>query len=532
MPPILPMLKTVAIASLVVTIPIVGIRALGGFQNSELRAYDEFMQWRPEEPVDDRVVIVTIDDTDIETLQQYPIYDSTMAEVLATLDAAEPAAIGLDISRDIPHGPPAGRKRLAQVIADSPSIISGCLLSTASHPGSPPAPGTPNEAAAFADLPLDSDQVVRRIRLVSTPATPNKPPRKQHICNQVGADNELPSLSFQLAQMYLTARGIEPQPSETGELTFRQQRLRQIRPNFGGYINADVADYQLMLNYRGSKRVFRQIPFLDVLRNQVDPQLIKGRVVLIGMASEVSKDDLPTPYVNTEMGVRRMLGVVVHAHAVSQILSAVLDQRLLITSWPEAGKIGWIWLWALGGGVLAFYNRRLGLFFVGLVGSGLVLLGCCYGLFLTQGVWVPWIPTLFATVITGAIVRVVDLGDRSGYTQAVLQQLREQMQGQATGGDRQSNYLESLVLRARAVRQGQDASALLEMEEGLSANATPEMRALYEKLSAKAKAEMAATQAQSQVAIAQPSSSTNKSTRLQSLVSRSKQTRNHPHPPS
>lgn len=519
------MLKTVLLTSLAMTVPIVAVRSLGELEQSELSAYDDFMRQRPVEQPDDRIVIMTIRDSDIEQLQQYPIHDGTLAQALKKLESYQPRAIGLDIARDVPQGLPGGRKQLAKVIESSETIVSGCLLSSKNHPGSPPAPGTPEGGAAFADFSPDRDQVVRRVRLVSTPAESEKPTHTKHICNEARADNELPSLSFQLAQMYLAGSDINPEPTANGEIQFRQQVLQRIHSHFGSYAHADVNDYQLMLNYRGAKSVFQEVSISDVLQDRINAQVIRDRVVLVGNASEVSKDFLSTPYIETQIGSRIMLGVTVHAHAVSQILSAVLDRRPLIQSWPEWAEIGWIWIWSLGSGLLAFYNRRLGLFLLGLIATGVLVWGICYGLFLYYGLWVPYVPALAAVILTALGVRLVDLATRSGYAQAIYEHLREQIQGNTPGHDRGS-YLENLVQRARAVRQGKDVSELLATGAKPTLDASPAMKALYEQIAAQVRQDLAAEQSASQTAVRLPVGS--KVNRLQALLKRAQRCRTQP----
>lgn len=517
------MFKTVLLTSLAFTVPIVAVRSLGGFEGIELGAYDDFLRRRPAEQPDDRIVIMTISDDDIERLQQYPIHDGTLAQALKKLESYKPSAIGLDIARDVPQGAPAGRKQLTETIASSETIVSGCLLSTENHPGSPPAPGTPEGGAAFADFPPDPDQVIRRVRLISTPAQSNQPGRTQHLCNNASAENEIPSLSFQLATMYLAAAGINPEPNARGEIQLGQQVLERIDPNFGSYVRADVNDYQMMLNYRSAKPVFREVSISDVLQNRVSPGSIRDRVVLIGNTSEVSKDFLATPFIQTQLGLRNMHGVMVHAHAVSQILSAVQNQRPLIRSWAGISEVLWIWVWSIGSGLLAFYNRRLGLFILGLIVTGLALWGISYGVFLTLGLWIPVVPTLIGAILTALGVRLADLAQRSGYAQALYEQLREQMQSGGAERDRRGDYLENLVRRARVARQGEDAAALVSLGMEPDATATPAMKALYEQMATRVRQEMAAEQFAQKAAIAQ--TSTSKTQRMQALLNRAQQSR-------
>lgn len=518
------LLKTVLLTSLAFTVPIAVVRSLGGFEGLELAAYDDFLRRRPTEQPDDRITIVTISDDDIEQLQQYPIHDGTFAKALQTLERYQPRAIGLDISRDVPHGSPAGRKLLTEVIGSSKTIVSGCLLSNKGRTGSPPAPGTPEGAAAFVDFPTDTDATVRRSLLVSTPGKTDRPIRVKHVCNDARPENEVYSLSFELARMYLAAKNINPEPTEQGEIRFDKQVLRRIYPNFGGYVNADANDYQMMLNYRGAKQVFREVSIRDVLQNKLNPNWVRDRVILVGNTSEVSKDFLATPYLQTQLGLRNMHGVFVHAHAVSQILSAVLDQRPLIRSWSDVPKILWIWVWSLGSGLLAFYNRRLGLFILGLIGTIVVLWGISYGLFLTQGLWIPFVPTLTGAILTALGVRLADLAKRSGYAQAVYEQLRDQMQ---SGGnrDRKGDYLENLVRRARAARQGGAASSLVSAGGELDSTATPEMRALYEQMTAKVREDVAAEQQRQSKVVLQNRPGDSKANRMQALLNRAQHSR-------
>lgn len=526
------MLKTVLLTSLLFTVPVVAIRVLGGFEGLELAAYDAFMRRRPAESMDDRIVVVTINDDDIEELQQFPIHDGTLAGVLQKLESYQPAAIGLDIARDVPQGPVAGRKQLSQVIEKSAAIVSACLLSSSNHPGSPPAPGTPAEGAAFADFPIDVDKTVRRTILVSTPAKTNKPVRREHVCNDASTENEIPSLSFQLATMYLAGQEIKPEATANSEIQLRQQVLSRLWSGFGGYAHMDADDYQMMLNYRGANQVFQEVSINQVLQNKVDPGSIRDRVVLIGYTSEVSKDTLSTPFIETQSGSRSMHGVMVHANAVSQILSAVLDQRPLIQSWSKVGEVLWIFAWSLGSGVIAFYNRRLGWFLIVLVASGGLLWGICYALFLYQGLWVPFVPTLTVMILTALGVRLLDLANRTGYAQAVYEHLRENMIGNSVGRDRTGDYLESLVRRARAVRQGQDAKELMAVGDDVDAFATPEMKALYEQIAHKVRKDVAAEQSARQAAMAKTPGNS-KLSRINALLNRAQYSRTQiqPAPP-
>ena len=60
-------LRTLMLTSLVVTSGVMGMRSLGLFQSWELTAFDQLMRLRPPEKPDDRFLIVTVGEADIQT---------------------------------------------------------------------------------------------------------------------------------------------------------------------------------------------------------------------------------------------------------------------------------------------------------------------------------------------------------------------------------------------------------------------------------------------------------------------------------
>ena len=130
-------------------------------------------------------------------------------------------------------------------------------------------------------------------------------------------------------------------------------------------------------------------------------------------------------------------------------------------------------------------------------------------------------------------MRVLDLPGRSGYTQAIYEQIKDQIQGQGASRDRRGDYLENLVQRARKARQGQTATELLSLGTEPLATATPEMQALYQQITAQVKADVVKEQSAQQPAIPQSGSltgiaqprSNSKTNRIQDLLNRAQETR-------
>lgn len=89
--------------SVAVFVIVVGMT--GFFQLLEWATLDQFFRLRPAEPPEERIVIVTIDESDIKTVGRWPIPDAVLAKLINKLKTQQPKAIGLDIYRDLPVEP-------------------------------------------------------------------------------------------------------------------------------------------------------------------------------------------------------------------------------------------------------------------------------------------------------------------------------------------------------------------------------------------------------------------------------------------
>src|SRR4051812_30489482 len=79
------------------------MRHLGVLQFLEFYPYDFFIRHQLKAATSDPIVLVEMTEEDIHSPSlDYPIYDDKLAELLENLAAGRPAAIGLDIWRDIP----------------------------------------------------------------------------------------------------------------------------------------------------------------------------------------------------------------------------------------------------------------------------------------------------------------------------------------------------------------------------------------------------------------------------------------------
>jgi CHASE2 domain-containing sensor protein len=422
----------VIISTLAVTGVIVGLRQLGWLQSLELMAYDRMMQLRPEPEPDSRLLTVLVTEEDIQAQGRWPLPDATLAKALAILHNAQPRAIGIDLYRDLPVEP--GHAQLSQLFRSSDRLIAVCKLASGTQPSVGPPPSLAIEQVGFADIPVDTDGVVRR-NLFYTDSQHSKCPIPY-------------SFSLQLALRYLLTEGIEPQVTEDGLLQLGNAILEPINSNTGAYQNIDASGYQIILNYRAAENVAPVVTLGQVLGGQVNPDLIKGRLILLGVAAPSLKDDFYTPFRNQNRTVRLMPGVTVHAQMVSQLLSAALDGQPLIWSWTQGQEILWILVWALAGSTTAALIHRPSILVVAQVTSLIVLIGISWVIFLNLG-WIPLVPPILA-LVTGASFVITFNAYQSKQEQLTIQ---KKVQEQEKSLVLMRSMLESLL------NQGQQQSA-------------------------------------------------------------------------
>ncbi|MBE9137041.1 CHASE2 domain-containing protein [Nodosilinea sp. LEGE 07088] len=382
--------------SLVTSGLLLGVRHLGGLQFLELPAYDLLLRLLPVEPPDNRLLLITVDDQDVDYQDEqgferqgewqslaYPL----MLDLVESLNALQPRAIGLDIYLDrLESG-----TELGKALSQQPNLYSVCLYA---NDGLSPASDASLAQVGFSDFVDDGDRLVRRHLLY----------RESDPANVCPADY---SLSLQIANHYLEGEDISATFNEAEQLQLGQLPLVPLLSHWGGYQGADARGGQILLNYRNTPKpeaIATTLSLTEALNNGLTPELVNNRIILIGPArSNVPDPDIwQTPYRTA------VSGVIVHAHMVSQLLSAVLDGRPLIQTWPRWKEWTWIWVWSFGGSVLVFWvkpNLKTVLGFQVLAVT--CLIAGCYGAFL-QGMWIPLVPPLLAVCLPANTVWLVN----------------------------------------------------------------------------------------------------------------------------
>mgnify|MGYP001054252363 CR=1 FL=1 len=389
--PILKKWQALLLTSILTTSLVMGVRSLGLLEFFELKAYDAFMQMRPAEPQDDRILIVSITEKDLYNQPDRgnaSISDRNLELVLAKLDALGARTIGLSLIRNFTTDPQ--YPELAHRLANSPNFIGACY-SGLDKPDfetlAPPPEIQDIDRIGFGNISEDVDGVIRRQILRQRPDAP--------------CDTSI-SLSLKVAMHYLQQMGVQVTDTSQNYIKIGDVVLTTLEKDSGGYHELDSRGDQIMLNYRAGKTVARRVSLGDVLEDKIDPEWVKDRIVLIGTTASIQAKVFSTPifHQGLETQNRQMPGVLIDAHQVSQIVSAVLDDRPLIHSWRPGQKLLWVFAWSIAGALLAVstLKRHKFIAFFIIASFGCAILGISYWLLPIYGLWVPFIPAILSFV--------------------------------------------------------------------------------------------------------------------------------------
>lgn len=351
----------------------------GILQSWEWNLLDRFFRWRLTDNIDPRIVVVTIDERDINTVGQLPIPDRILATAINELKANRPKAIALDIYRDLPVAP--GTKNLQELFQSMSNLYA---VEKIIGEATPPPSNLSKPQVGFADLVLDSDGKVRRALL-----------------SLVGEDKQLRlSIATKIALHYLQDKKIELKQLDRYRYSLGKTIFQRFTANSGGYVGADAGGYQVLLNYWGTAANFRQYSLTEVLNGKVTRQEIRDRLIFIGSTVESVRDSFYTPYSQGWFRApAKMPGVFVQANITSQIINAAIDNRPLLRTQNQLVESLWILLWGTIGIALSWRWQSWIAIAISLGIASLVLIAVSYYAFVL-GWWLPLIPALLTLTLT------------------------------------------------------------------------------------------------------------------------------------
>jgi len=246
-----------------------------------------------------------------------------------------------------------------------------------------PLPVLDESQIGFADAIVDNDGFLRRSQLGEADAT---------------GDYRF-SLTIRLVEKYLGTK-VDNGLKNPEAMRFGETELPHFQPNTGGYTWTDNGGNQSLINFRAGATPFAQVSYGAVMSGEVAPELLENRALLVGYTAESVKDFVSSAAIAHD-GPSLVPGITIQAHAVSQILSAVYDERPFLTALPDAVEYGLIVIAGLAGWTLAKWQQKPArhlILVIGIAGGGLLL--CQLALMVSW--WLPLVP-LGAAFLVNAI---------------------------------------------------------------------------------------------------------------------------------
>lgn len=242
------------------------------------------------------ILIVAIDDYSIAELGRWPWSRALHAQLLDTIAAAGPRAIGLDVILSEPEhttadgGRPGDRALVAALAANGRTVLP--VIASNSGGGLVPAPPIPELACSAGalghiNLQLDADGVLRSYFAHAGKGSIGHP-------------------HFALAMLAPLPHAPEPDCTTAAPAPADTDSWHHDAP--------------ALIPYAGGSGHFRSVPYVSVLRGEVPAQFFADKYVLVGATAVGMADSYPTP-VSGLAGA--MAGIEINANILASRLDAV-----------------------------------------------------------------------------------------------------------------------------------------------------------------------------------------------------------------
>ncbi len=315
--------KVIRSILLIVVLPLVALRLLGIWQWIEWYSYDLLFYLSPPEPPDERVVLVTWDEQDLQASQEATMSDLTLGFVLEKIKAQQPRVIGLDLYRDLPVSSRQLSKqeneeayqKLIEIFRSTPNLVGiekirGNIIN--------PNPILQEQNRTFSsDLITDPDNVIRR--------------------SFINTSSDYSYIGTALGYLYLIPSGWKHFMVGNSSLAFSKDSqkivLQDLKTFDGGYINNRVG-FDFLINWRRGTSSFPQYSVSALKTGAVPTDAFTDKIVLIGNVSSSSPDLHHLPVAKWDERQPWTHGVEIVAHVASSIISAALDDRPLLRVAP------------------------------------------------------------------------------------------------------------------------------------------------------------------------------------------------------
>ena len=398
--------KAIRTILLIVVLPIIALRLLGILQWMEWAAYDLLFHLSPDEPKEERIVLVTWDEQDLQRSKHLTLSDQELVSVLEKIKAQKPRVIGLDLYRDIPYLSNRLEKKeneqayneLQSIFRSTPNLIG---IEKVLEPKIAPPPTLKEKNQVFSsDLITDTDNIVRRSYIDPQPLEEE---------GNLDSYRNVPYVGMILATDYLAESGFSVDSFEDGSLRLFKDQSEIVVDNLktfdGGYIN-NLYNLDFLVNWRRGNNLFETVSVGKLLEGEIPTELFRDKIVLIGNTASSTADRHFLPIKRWEKNNETWsYGLYLVAHVTSSIISAALDGRPLIRVAPIGS--GYILLAisviSLASGIFRFSHLPTKkLYFLSalfsLVLTILLSLGSLLGF--QFGWWIPVVPAILGIWLT------------------------------------------------------------------------------------------------------------------------------------
>lgn len=316
--------------------------------------FDAYQRIFPRERKSAPATIVEIDERTLAERGQWPWPRTQVAELLARISAAAPAAIGLDMLLSEPDR--FSPRALAALMPELPESAARQLRALPSNDARLAATlRGRNVVLSIAGLEAPDPRRVTPPTAAPVRWASGEPPDLRRFAGWLGSIDELDRAAAGRGLISSDATGsivrrvpllADVAGTVTPALTLEMWRVvtgapaLSVRPLRGGLMEVAVGDIRIPAQGNGSiwLRYSRHDPSrfvsaADVLAGKADPELFKSKLVLVGVTGLGLLDFQATP-----LG-ERVPGVEVHAQLIEQVFDGEFLLRPAWTKWLEASML-------------------------------------------------------------------------------------------------------------------------------------------------------------------------------------------------
>nr|MBI3611784.1 adenylate/guanylate cyclase domain-containing protein [Nitrospirota bacterium] len=346
--------------------------SVGGFEWLELRSHDiryTLFEHLPKRPLDTPVLLVRIDEEteDRLNIRANDITRAMYAKAVQNLAAQGASLIGFDIIFSKPKDP-VQDDAFAEAIREAGNVVLARYIGEKGHRVPLQLFRDAVLSEALINVELEKDRCLRSMPLLALDLSGEEPA-------------PVLSMSLELARLH-------ERPQEQPELD-----LSQADQIILGLLKVPYPDGRMRIHFYGPPATFPRMSFWRAVTGDLEPAVVRGKIVLIGPSTPSLHDYYCTPYLQKSAGALQlgdekqedrvrgslMDGFEIHANAIQTIL----DRRFVTRSKDQPGLVPAILLvqGALGTWLLIYSRRDSFLttvfkwvFYVGIGVSGLLLL--------------------------------------------------------------------------------------------------------------------------------------------------------------